>query len=762
MAIGLVAAGALLDSWALTQRVTGTLYRESQPVSATLRIDRLDAELVAQIRALPAIADLRLRRTVAATMQADGTTRTVLLFALDDYTRITIGRLQSEAGPWPPRDGEIVIEHSALEFSGAHVGGNVSLHVGRAATHTFPVSGIARDVSLAPGWMDHVVYAFVTPATMAQLGVPSDFDEIQIRVREPSLDRDGVRRVAQQVKALIEQHGAHVVDIDVPAPGKHMHADQMNSVLLTQAAFAVLTLIVCALLVVNLIGATLAAQVREIGILKTLGASDREIASMYLVFALLLGLSSALLALPAAVAIGRAYAQFKSEMLNFPLADMAIPAWVIVSQIAAGALLAVIAAALPVRRGCRIPVAVALRDVGIADEAPRRERRLFGLDGFARPILLSLDNALRKRKRLILTLLALAAGGAVFLGAANLRAAVIASLEQLYAGQHYDFTLRLAQGAPPAALEAIARAAPGVARAEAWSYARATPIYADGLQGNGIDVVGLAPDTTLLQPRIGLGRWLLPSDRNALVVSLALWRNDPSLVPGAQITLRIHEKMTTFTLVGIVETGWEGIAYTPRDALAEIAGDDRASSLVVAGSDGSVAAQLDLIQQLRGALEHADIEVASSHRVAETRRAAEDHLLMVLQFLSSMGWVMILVGGMGLASTMSLAVLERTREIGVLRAIGARHRDIFASIEIEGLVIALLAWLAALPLSLPISLLLGAAFGRIMFPVPAAFLPAGAGVLAWLCVVVVVALVACAWPAWRAMRVPAASALAYE
>jgi putative ABC transport system permease protein len=96
--------------------------------------------------------------------------------------------------------------------------------------------------------------------------------------------------------------------------------------------------------------------------------------------------------------------------------------------------------------------------------------------------------------------------------------------------------------------------------------------------------------------------------------------------------------------------------------------------------------------------------VASSQRLSENRRVIEDHLLMVVEFLGVMGWVMIAVGGMGLGSTMSLAVLERTREIGVLRAIGARHRDIVTMLQVEGTVIALLGWLVSIPLSVPMSI----------------------------------------------------------
>ena len=123
---------------------------------------------------------------------------------------------------------------------------------------------------------------------------------------------------------------------------------------------------------------------------------------------------------------------------------------------------------------------------------------------------------------------------------------------------------------------------------------------------------------------------------------------------------------------------------------------------------------------------------------------------------------MIVVGGLGLASTMSLAVLERTREIGVLRAIGARHRSILVLIQVEALAMAVTAWLLAIPLSLPASIIIGKVFGRIMLPVPITFVPDWAAVVQWFVVVVLVSIVASAWPAFRATRITTARALSYE
>ena len=768
VASGMIGAGALLDAWSLVQRVTVETYQASHPVSATLRVDTLDPALLAQVRQMPAIAAARARRVVSATARVSGAPLTAELFALDDFNTQGIGKLGSEHGAWPPRDGEIAIEKSSLAFSGLEFSGTtpaetVTLQIGKNPARTLPVTSVAHDVSLPPGWMDHVVYGFVTPATLATLGAPSSLNEIQIVVRDASADREAVRRTAYDVKALIERSGRHVTNIDVPIPGQHAHAAQMNSLLLTQGAFGLLTLLVCSFLIVNLITAVLSSQTREISVMKAIGASASQIAAMYLGFALLLGVLASATALPIAIAVGRAYAGMNADMLNFSVAGFAIPWWAIAIQIAVGCLLPAVAAAGPIARACRMPVIAGLRDPGIATGADGMHvRRMIAIPGIARPLQLSIGNAFRRRQRMLLTLLVLAAGGSVYLGADNLRSAVRGSVDLLFSSQRYDVVLRFSTAQDPRRIEAAAAHVGGIKRVEAWSSDTASVAHADGMQGNAFAVVGLPPDSSMVVPALRGGRWLNTTDRNAIVASRLLLKDEPGLAPGSDLTLMIDGRMQLFRVVGLVDTGPQSLVYMPRSVLDGLHGDNRAANLVVATNAGDPDAQLDVILRLRAALEDAGIPVASSQSLGEARSAIEDHLLMVVAFLGIMAWVMIAVGGMGLAATMSLAVLERTREIGVLRAIGARHRTIMTMIQVEGLVIAVLGWVVSIPLSIPMSWVLADAFGKVMFPTPARLIPDARSLLVWFAMVVVVSLVASALPARRAIRIPTAAALSYE
>jgi putative ABC transport system permease protein len=761
IALGLGGAGVILNAWALVEVATREGFRVSNPASATLRVDSVDAALLARARLQPDVRDAAARRTTFARVQIGGASFVAQLFTVEDFARIRIGVLQPDAGAWPPRDGGLVIERSSLDMSGAAVGDEVRLSVGDHPAIEVAVQGIARDVGLAPGWMEHVVYGFVTRRTLEQLQAPSALDQLQLVIGDGTLNQEEVRRIAYAVKRDLEAHGRMVTDVDVPVPGDHPHAAQMNSLLYTQGAFAVMALLLSAFLVVNLIAALLAGQTRQIGVMKTIGADWPQLAAMYLAVAAMLGVVAVALALPVAVVGGGAYAVLKGDLLNFDVSTFHIPTSVILLQVAVGVLIPLLAAAFPVWHGCRISVSDALRDVGISSSADPGQWSL-RITGLSRPLLLALRNSFRRRQRLALTLLALATGGAVYLGANNLRASVLGATDLMFRGNAFDFSLRLAEPHDPDSLERVVRGVEGVRKAEAWSGERAIVDHGDGVLGNTFGITALPATTTLLQLAPDSGRWLAAGDARVLVVNRSLQRAEPSLVVGARVTLRIRATSTEWTVIGFTESGTAAAAYAPRDAIVALASGGGATSVLVANTYDGDASQLDLIQRLRAALGDAGMPVASSQVLAESQRVLEDHLLMVVDFLGAVGWLMLLVGGMGLASTMSLAVLERTREIGVMRAIGARHGAIFTIIQVEGLMIALLSWGVAIVLSVPISAALAGVFGRIMIRVPVTYVPEVGGVGRWLAMVVGVSLVACAWPAMRGMRVSTTEALAYE
>jgi len=768
ISIGIIGAGTVLNTWSLMRVATRDEFRDSNPASATLRTDSIDATLLARVRAMPAIANAQGRHSVVASARTAAGWRTAMLMTTDDFASNRIGIIKQEEGVWPPPGGALVVERSSREFAGVAVGDTLAIQFGDAAPVALQISGIARDVGLAPGWMEHVVYIFVTPTTLSRLGGETALNQLQIVVRDRSMDRESVRRVALDVQDIIESTGRRVTAVDVPVPGRHIHAAQIDSLLYTQGAFGLLALLLSAFLVVNLISAMLTGQVREIGVMKAVGGGAGQIAAMYLGLALLLGLVACAVALPVAALLGRAYAEFTAGMLNFDIAGAAIPRWVLALQLAVGALLPVAAAAIPVTHGSRISVADALRDVGMSGDAtklPRHSERkgLLERAGISRPLLLSLRNAFRKRQRMVLTLLTLATGGAVYLGATNLRASIIGSVDLLFESQRFDMVMRFARAYPVDSVVLAAMRVAGVSAAEGWLGARAALSRSDGSMGNAFSITAPPAGSPRIAISVERGRWLSgAAGTNELVVNRRMLETEPAMDVGREVVLVISGRRSSWTVVGIAETGPSPQVYAARETLGRVTEIGGATAIVVVAAVQGAAAQLELIQRVRAELTQSGFEVLSGQLMAQQRAVVEDHLLMVAGFLGSMSLLMIVVGGLGLASTMSLAVLERTREIGVMRAIGARHGAILTMVQVEGLVVAVLSWIIALPLSIPMSVALGNAFGRIMLQVPVTLVPELTGVLRWFAVVVVVSILACAWPAFRATRVTTSAALAYE
>jgi putative ABC transport system permease protein len=203
--------------------------------------------------------------------------------------------------------------------------------------------------------------------------------------------------------------------------------------------------------------------------------------------------------------------------------------------------------------------------------------------------------------------------------------------------------------------------------------------------------------------------------------------------------------------------------YASYDAVAKALHQfGSASEFRIGTSPHDAATQVRVGEMAEARLERAGIRVGATILGSEIIEQNELSFAPVIVFLLAMAVLIAFVGGLGLMSTMSMNVLERTRELGVMRAIGASDGDVVQMVVVEGLLIGLISWGLGTALAVPISRVLGTAVGVSLMSTPLAVTFAGDGFAIWLVVVLVLSALASILPARNASRITIRDALVYE
>jgi putative ABC transport system permease protein len=167
-------------------------------------------------------------------------------------------------------------------------------------------------------------------------------------------------------------------------------------------------------------------------------------------------------------------------------------------------------------------------------------------------------------------------------------------------------------------------------------------------------------------------------------------------------------------------------------------------------------------REIEKVLEELDVSVSSSTPVWLLHNAVAAHMKVLVNSLMAMAILMAVVGTLGLTSTISMNVLERTREIGVMRAIGATPKKIRNLIVSEGLIIGVLSILLAFVVSIALSYFMGEFIGHISFRTPLTLTISAMAILVWVLIVIIGSYLATILPAKKANIVTTREALSYE
>jgi putative ABC transport system permease protein len=303
-----------------------------------------------------------------------------------------------------------------------------------------------------------------------------------------------------------------------------------------------------------------------------------------------------------------------------------------------------------------------------------------------------------------------------------------------------------------------------VERAETWRVESAMVIDEDHLQRNPLPLYLVPPDSQVLRPALLEGQWLNASLSEGVVINQRLQNDHPQLHVGSTLPVQVGEEQLRLPVTGIMKEFGGPAIYMAEAAYRTLvpATDQLITTGFVALKEPNEQNLAELIRTLESHFKIAGVNVRAIRSAKVASRVIRGHLDVIVATLLVVAVFMLLVSSLGMASAISTNIVERTRELGILRAIGGKPGAIRSILCSESMVIALLGWLTALLLAQPVSRFLSDYFGTALVEYPFDYKGSIEGALLSLVLIVVLAGLATLAPARLAARQSVKEAIAYE
>jgi putative ABC transport system permease protein len=766
-AVGVFALGLVFGLSGVMRDQLTTVHQEALPAHITFWGGPFSPEVVDAIRREPGVVDTE-GEIVASfrwKFEDEENWRDAHVVARDDYQEQRTNLLRLLEGQWPTGRW-LGVDRLSSEHLDIRPGTDILVDFG-GRERRVSVAGVvyAHDV-LSPEMGGEMTF-YATPETAAWLAGHEDGGDFnQLHVRLETYSQEAAEETAQRIKDRLERVELSVGGYEIADPDVHWMQDIVDAVLIVLAVMGVLALGLSAFLIINTMNAIIAQQVWQIGVMKAVGATLFRVVDIYLATALIYGGLALLLAVPLGAVGAHVTAAWLLEMFNVQVRAFQIQPLAIAIQAGMGVAVPLLAALVPVLGGARVTVRQAISTHGIGGGFGRGwlDRMIGQIRGLPRLMTLGLRNTFRRKGRVVLTLVMLTFSGAMFTTVMSTGASLDSTIMIMYEIGG-EVAIYLDRPGRVSRLIEIAEGVPGVTVAEVWSAHGATLSLAPSRgKEPPVSLRGVPPISVMFNPRVISGRSLLAGDTHAVLVNHRLAKEEEIQV-GDELTLNIDGEDSEWAVVGsyLSVNSLADEFFVPFDALARETGTwGQGAEVMIRSEADDIESHQRLIKALTDALTAHRIEVDGSWSASKQWEETQSAFGVLIYLLLTMSVLTATVGGIGLMSTMSINVVERTREIGVMRAIGATSLAIVGVLVMEGVFVGVLSWLLALPLSIPGVLLFGDVIGEAVLELPLDFAYSTRGLALWLLIVVALSALASLWPALRAAQVSVREALAYE
>ena len=780
---GLTAINTAEDS--LFAAITFSL--SATPPDIVLDVDHLDPQLLLTLQAVPDVKTAQYQtvfKTQWQVSQAPGHIP-MQIVSYPDLQHVPLTPFQLTSGRYP-NTGEIVMDYGDLGLQNFTIGDTVAVDTAQG-TADLRVVGLARTPGQNPaasgegeGYMSDAGLQQITAGTSTggPPGVTSSNGLIlsrEIAITVPN--QNDANTVAMTLQQVLLAHGITVYGYNIRVGGHSSPpTDAIAGIFSLLRILAIVAVVMSGFLILNTVTTLVAEQMAIIGTMKAAGGTRGAIMRGYLVSVGIYSLLATLPALVLGLLGGYELGSFLASSAPIDIGPFVLQWSIVIVSLAVGFGVPILAALLPLWNGTRISVRDALAAYGVSAGTEKGPMARLGhsLTWVSQTVWLGLRGIFRKRWRAALTLLTLTLAGASFLVVQTASASVAYTVSSVNANIAADIDVGADQPVSLAQLRSQLSTESNVRRVE-----RYAPSQEVTTRWGQIQLLAFDPDTQIYHYHLTSGRWLANGETDTVVLSdEALART--GLHIGDTLTIGDQGNQATLRIVGTVKQSiWDlgsiGALVTSVAAYNQLRGvpagprGDAGTDFLIQARDRSPSAVNQLTDKLDRLLNQAPTQncaqvcagggAAVTLLRAETKRQQQNWFVLYA-LLYTVALIVGAVGVLGLANALTASVLERQREIGMLRAMGASGWRVGQVFWSEGLALGGIAWLAGGVIGLPLAAVFVRAFSQLVMPVDFVIDPAAFVVM--LVAVVVIATLATIAPASRAGQIRVADMLRYE
>jgi putative ABC transport system permease protein len=576
------------------------------------------------------------------------------------------------------------------------------------STRSLRVSGTAENLDGGQQVVSNgVIVLYATFGTVASLSGGPGYDSFYFRLNDshPAAVDSTLTAIDRAFAAMPGFRGFSALP-NVRAAGDWPGRSGYTKLAKFFYVITALALLAALVLIANTITTLVSEQTREIGVMKAIGGRRRQIAGVYVRTALLLGAIGTVVGIALGLVVANLLTRYFGSQFYGVNAGVGADPVVLLAAAAVGLLGPPLAALPAIRRATRIPVGEALEASGSAVGTENVSERLLRRVRFLpRTAQIGLRNVGRRRRRALSTALVIALAVGTLLALVGFGTGVANTSRASWHDHGEDFEIDPLGQPLGAAAEQLIRQTPGVAAVE--------PKFVTDVRLAGQDArIWALRHSTMFHFHIVSGRWFTAAEQ-ASRAHVAVVERDIARTTGTRLGDTIPVRMTSgvvrFRVIGIASNQQENgtalfVPLTTMHALlpAMPAGASdywvRTTSHDHAFIDRTTTRVEDTLNANGYDVSSQIVYVMLANEIANDRTLVTSVVVL--------GFLIVAIGMAGLANTLTMTVLERTREIGILRALGARARDIRRIFATETVVLAIAGWLIAIPVGVLLEMFL--------------------------------------------------------